>query len=161
MNFNGNCMGVDADDIPGVPRASAPPAFAVEGCNGDNSTAVVFTAAGELRVNGSTCVTPTPRAPSDRSQKVHVWAKPQPRGALAVLLIADHWRPIESVELQLAWLPLQDSAARQGKPGKPGRWAVRDVWAAKDLPGTLPASGSIASGPLATHDSRLYVLSPA
>ena len=159
MNFNGNCMGIDqaSGNIPGVPTADTPPSFSVEGCNGDNTTAIVFTAAGEMRVNGSTCVTPTNHAPSDRSEKVHIWAKPQPGGALAVLLIADHWQPIGSVDLQLAWLPLQHP--KQLEEGG-SLWAVRDVWNAKDLP-KMSASGSIASDPLDTHDSRLYVLSPA
>ena len=73
---------------------------------------VFCNAAGEMRVNVSSCVTPTSFAPSARSEAVHVWSKPLPNGTLAVLLIADHWQALPSVQLELSWLGL-GSVSRQ------------------------------------------------
>ena len=141
--------------------------FTLKGCNGGNTTAMVFTDAGELTVNVTSCVTATATSPSDRSEAVHVWSKPLPGGALAVLLIADHWLPMPSVELELGWLDLPDrptveaprGGRRETERAAVAEWGVRDVWRRKDL-GAIPVSGSVPTGDLGVHDSRLYTLTP-
>ena len=65
--------------------------------------------------------------------------------------MSDHWRPIQSVDLELSWLP--ETAASS-------RWAVFDVWNMTSLGDVASSGGKIASGPLDVHDSRLYLLSP-
>lgn len=80
-----------------------------------------------------------------------MWTKPLPNNTLAVLLIADHYQPLPSVNLELSWLNLS---------GVTTRWRVRDVWAASDV-GVVAADGVVSSGALGVHDCRMYLLTPA
>lgn len=88
-------------------------------------------------------VTPTdPR--SGGAGAVQVWAKAQPKGAVAVLVINSGTSPYAaSVEL--------------AKLGLSGTVSVRDIWSRRDAG---DASGEFVTGSIPGRDSGFYLLSP-
>lgn len=152
MNRNSNCMGTEkGQSIPGVPAPNISAVIDVEGCNGLNTAAFAFTGAGELRVNGSTCVTAAAEAPSVREQTLHVFKKPQPGGVVAVLHINDWHANVSGVSLQLgSVLP----------PSAGGKWKVRDAVQRKDVK-TVLADAAFELGTLQAYGSRFLLLSKA
>lgn len=78
---------------------------------------------------------------------VQLWAKPQPHGAVAALVLSSQTgQPNATFTVQLAELGLS------------GTVTVRDIWAHADL-GT--ATASFTTDAFGGHDSRFYLFSPA
>ena len=118
-------------------------------------------------------------APADAEHGAQqVWAKPQPRGAWALLLVnSDATRPMVAAKIDLAMLPRFDEQQlrRQQTPrpnprrrpapapsadSPPPAYAVRDVWRRADAPELAPIDGVFRPPHVPPRDSAFYVVSP-
>lgn len=80
-------------------------------------------------------------------EALELWAKPQPGGAMAVLLLNSHQTNTYTTEIPLAHLNIA---------GPPDKLQVRDIWARKDL--SLGLLSKITVGP---RDSQFLLLTPS
>lgn len=79
---------------------------------------------------------------------VQLWAKPQPEGAVAILVINGGAKPLSKYEVDIkAKLNMTSSRA-----------SVRDIWAAKDLEAVT--DGKLSLAPVAPYDSTFLLLTP-
>ena len=81
--------------------------------------------------------------------EAHLWAKPQPGGAMAVFLLNSLPHEVEFT------IHLQNDL----KLPSMFEYTVRDVWEHADL-AAIPPGGQLTSDSVPSHDSRLYVLTP-
>ena len=97
----------------------------------------------------------TPQAPDT---SVQLWAKPQPAGRVAVLLInnspqAQH----PSIALDAATLLGPTATAAAAAAAKDSSWRVRNIWEREDVGGF---TGSFTPA-VPAYDSGFYLLTPA
>lgn len=104
---------------------------------------------GRLLENGGQCLVARENGPSPDSGKIQLWAKPQPRGALAVFLLSN--QDVTATNASVVVDLVHDL-------NMTGPVTIRDVWNHQDL-GTH--SGTFATDAFGYHDSRFYVVSPA
>lgn len=120
-------------------------------CNKGSNQAFAFASNGQLRApksGGGKCLQTTPTKPGgggSGSELLQLWAKPQSKGGMAVLLINSAATTNVSATIDFASLNIT------------GSFAVRDVWNRKDL-GTMSTS---VPADVPASDSAFFVLTPA
>lgn len=78
---------------------------------------------------------------------LQIWAKQQPKGAMAVLVLnSDDASVNHTVSVDFRSLNLTASS-----------YNVRDIWLQRDL---NPAKAQLNTDPIPGHDSRFYLLTP-
>jgi len=136
---NGQCI-----DVNGVQG----PIMELWTCNGQCNQAWTFNADGTwsdtCTANQNKCVSAKVNSPFTGNQ-LQLWGKPQPKGAIATLLINNDLSQSFSVDIQFSLLNITSSAT------------VRDIWNRKDL-GTYQKT--FTTDNVASHDSRFYLFTP-
>ena len=132
--------------IKGLPGTAASTASAASGGGG---SALYFDSSHKGTLNTGTtlpndvCLQISPTAGG--GEALELWAKPQPGGATAILLVNSH--QAHTYSTAIPWAEL-------GVAGPPAKVAVRDIWARKDLPAGL---SKLTVGP---RDSQFLLLIP-
>lgn len=90
-----------------------------------------------------------PHSGGSGSTDIQIWAKPQPNGAVAVLVLNGDTANSHEVEINLSAVNVSATSA----------FSVMDVWAQQAL--SQKATGTFTTDAVAPHDSRFYVFSPA
>ena len=131
------------------------------GCNTGENEEFVF-AHGSLCSKGSSqhaarCLTIRDTPPSgggDTSGKLQLWAKPQPLGATAVLVINDMALGTANASVTLNLTEIRHSHLQSSR--------VLDIWD-DTVVATIPAGQTIFTAPktIAPHDSMFYLFEPA
>lgn len=83
--------------------------------------------------------------------EAQLWAKPQPRGAVAVFALNAGSATTVALEISLE--------KDLGLPAA-GTYGVRDIWSHVARPDALPGSGVLLTGPIKNHDSKFFLLTP-
>jgi len=97
--------------------------------------------------NPKECIASRLDSPYSGSNSLQLWAKPQPKGAVAaVILNGDGQGEPKSVDIDLSLLNITATSVN-----------VRDIWLHKDL-GT--ATKTFSTDPIAGYDSRFYMFTP-
>lgn len=117
--------------------------------DGGGGTALHFDRLDERRDASERCL-PGLLADSGRREALELWAKPQPHGAVAVLLVNSHQtNTYADIEIDPVELGLKGG----------GKLSVRDIWQRKD---SAPLSaGAKLKLTVAPRDSQFVLLKPA
>ena len=95
-----------------------------------------------------TCINASPTM--DDAESLMLWAKPQPEGATAVLVVNNH--------PTLTFDNVTFTLAEVGFGGTAGEAVIRDIWRRADVGHSQDGAVSVA---IAARDSRFLLLSPA
>ena len=139
------CIDVwEGDGSPGGPRVQ------VYHCHGGKNEGWKFSNTmlqdEENMCLASRATTPAPQPPQG-GNRVQLWSKPQPNGAVAVLFLSSLDSSIANATYTVDF----------GDIGVSGTMSVRDIWQRKDLG---EATNSFTTDALGGKDSRFYLLSP-
>jgi len=117
----------------------------------------VFTTSGDtICSKNGYCLAARPKTPpggggggGGGSSDIQIWAKPQPTGAVAVLVLNGDENGAHAVDIDLAAVNVSSTSS----------FSVFDIWTEASLPGV--AKGSFTTDSIAPHDSRFYVFTPS
>lgn len=119
-------------------------------CNGGTNEDFSISTSGVIADKSGHCLAYKSTSPSGSGSGtiLQLWAKPQPQGAMAVLVLNSDATTAQNhtVTIDFKSLNLTDAS-----------YNVRSIWDHADLPA---ASGSFVTDPIPGHDSRFYLLSP-
>jgi hypothetical protein len=98
---------------------------------------------------------PRPPSPPSASPTMQIWAKPQPDGAVAVLVI-NNYEVGAAGNNQTVTIDFADVRFKSA-----GASTVFDIWAEKTIAPVAAGATSFTTDSFGAHDSRFYLISPA
>jgi hypothetical protein len=128
------------------------------GCNAGENEEFTFDASKKSlcsvgdAAHAARCLDARAQTPSGGGGGVQIWAKPQPNGATAVLVINSESASCAGVDVDLRAVKFAASASKTA--------AIKNIWTGASA--TLAAGATTyTTDAIASHDSRFYLFTPS